>query len=492
MKTKLFLIRTYTLLHLTSSISLAQTPDYLWAKSAGGTSFDTGNGVSTDTNGNVFVTGSFKSSSITFGTNTLTNAGGRDIFLVKYDANGTVLWAKSAGGTSDDYGYGVSTDTNGNVLVTGYFESSSITFGATTLTNAGNSDIFIVKYAPDGTVLWAKSEGGTSWDYGNSISTDANGNVLVTGYFQSSSITFGSTTLINTGSIYTDDIFIVKYDTSGNVRWAKSAGGTSYDSGRSVSTDTNGNVFVTGYFQSSSIIFGTTTLTNAGNSDIFIVKYDASGNVLWAESAGGTSDDYGYGVSTDANGNVFVTGYFDSDTITFSSTTLTNAGASDIFIMKYDASGNILWAESAGGNSSDVGYGGVSTDANGNALVTGYFYSDTITFGSTTLTNAGGPDIFVVKLDGITGITESLTKAKRIEIYPNPNNGKFTLSFNHSTIQPFNHLTIYNMLGEMVYQSSDIGHQSSVNIDLSRQPAGIYFVQLITNEETTTKKIVKQ
>src|SRR5690606_8330373 len=123
---------------------------------------------------------------------------------------------KSADGIYGDGGYGISTDANGNVLVTGFFGSPSITFGSTTLTNAsstGKDELFIVKYDPNGNVLWAKSAGGINGDWGNSISTDANGNVLLTGYFSSSSITFGSTTLTNAGSY---DIFIAKYDSSGN------------------------------------------------------------------------------------------------------------------------------------------------------------------------------------------------------------------------------------------------------------------------------------
>jgi hypothetical protein len=97
-----------------------------------------------------------------------------------------------------------------------------------------------------------------------------------------------------------------------NWLWAKSAGGASYDYGQSIATDVNGNVYVTGYFYSPSLTFGTTTLTNMGLYDIFVVKYDANGNVLWAKSTGGTHLDEGYGISTDANGNVFVTGYFNS------------------------------------------------------------------------------------------------------------------------------------------------------------------------------------
>ncbi len=265
----------------------------------------------------------------------------------------------------------------------------------TTLTNSGvYSDIFVVKYDSSGNVVWAKSASGTSLDEGYSITVDANGNSYVTGYFYSPTITFDTATLTSSGG---GDIFIVKYDASGNVVWVKSAGGTYYDYGQSIAVDANGNSYVTGIFGSSTITFGSTTLTNSGDYDVYIVKYDASGNVVWAKSAGGTNEDKGYGIAVDAIGNSYVTGWFSSSTITFGSTTLTNSGSDDIFVVKYDSSGNVMRAKSAGGTSNDLGYG-IAVDASGNSYVTGYFSSSTITFRARRLLNNGGYDVFVAKI----------------------------------------------------------------------------------------------
>jgi hypothetical protein len=401
----------YFCLLLISIINVnAQTPNWQWAKSDGGTSTDASDGVCTDASGNVFITGLFLSSTITFGTTTLTNAGSTDIFIVKYDATGNVLWAKSAGGAYGERGQSVCTDASGNVFITGHFYSPTITFGTITLTRANQtsdstSDIFIVKYDTSGNVLWAKSAGGYGYDEGYAVCTNASGNVFITGRFTSPTISFGTDTLTNTNNTY--DIFIVKYDTSGNVLWAKSAGGTGSDLGKGVSTDVSGNVFLTGNFGSPTISFGTAMLTNtntAGNSpDIFIVKYDTSGNVLWAKSAGGTGNKLSTGVCTDASGNVIITGYFTSPTITFGTSMLTNTinNTYDFFIVKYDTSGNVLWAKSEGGTGHDLSYG-VCTDASGNVIITGYFYSPIISFGfrTTTLINANEfSDIFIVKYD---------------------------------------------------------------------------------------------
>src|ERR1019366_7986565 len=406
---------------LFSYVSNCYSQNWLWArngKSSGNTGEggDKVNSVSTDVSGNVFVTGTFRSPTLTFGSPTLTKADSTNkcwwcstnVSIAKYDMNGNVLWAKSAGGAGDDEGHSISADANGNVVITGWFSSPTITFGSTTLINNTQSDdIFIAKYDANGNVLWAKSAGGTNWDDGYSVATDVSGNVFITGVFWDSSLTFGSTTLPYIGS---GDIFIAKYDAGGNMLWAKSAGGTGDDEGRSISTDPSGNVFVSGYFRSPTITFGSITLTNvaAYTNDIFIAKYDGSGNALWAKNVGGIPSQYGgagYSLSADASGSVFVTGNFSSPTITFDSITLTNAESSgdysDVFIAKYDASGNVLWAKRAGGTNTDVGYS-VSVDLSGNVFVTGNFSGSNITFGSYTFTSPVGYNypLFIVKYDG--------------------------------------------------------------------------------------------
>lgn len=367
-----------------------------------------GIGTATDRNGNVYVTGQMGGPYITFGTITLTNptANQNYMYIVKYDAGGTVLWAKNAGGPLNACGVSIATDSIGNVFVAGWFTSYSITFGNTTLINNGYSatdpsqptigDIFIVKYDPNGNVLWAKSAGGTLNDEPGSIVTDGNGNAYVTGYFYSPSITFGETTFTNAGTTGSD-LFIVKYDANGNVIWAESAGGSGSDFGSGIAKDGSGNVYVTGYFNSPSISFGETTLTNAGNYNLFIVKFDANGNPIWATSAGGSKIDYSRGVATDGSGNVYITGLFSSSSITFGTTTLinTSSGYADMFIVKYNSSGNVLWANRAGGNLNDQSFG-IATDVSGNVFVTGTSGSSSITFGNITL-NLTSAVLFIVK-----------------------------------------------------------------------------------------------
>jgi hypothetical protein len=401
MKKLILLFVVFNSLCFISITSCAQAPNWLWAKSAGGSSQDEARSIAVDASGNTYIVGYFGSATITFGSTTLTNAGPMDIFLTKYDPNGNVVWAKRAGGTTSDEAYSVAVDTSGNVFVAGIFHSTTIIFGSTTLTNAGNYDIFLAKYDSNGNVLWAKRAGGAGLDRAYSVTVDVSGNAYLAGYFASSSIVFGSTTLTSVGA---EDIFLAKYGVNGNVLWAKSAGSALYDGATSVAVDTSGNVYMAGVFRSSTIVFGSTTLTNAGvsNYDIFLAKYDINGNIVWAKSAGSTSDDVATSVTVDLLGNLYVTGYFKSPSLIFGSTTLSNAdntgNSYDLFISKYDINGNVVWAKSAGSTGDDF-VNSIALDALGNPYVTGYFNSSTLSFGSTTLTNVGSNNIFLAKYD---------------------------------------------------------------------------------------------
>jgi len=270
----------------------AEAGDLLWARSAGGSSGEgaVGNGIAVDAAGNALVTGYFGDSA-TFGAGeanetTLTAAGLTDIFIAQYAPDGSLLWARSAGGSYYfDHGHGIAVDAAGNALVTGYF-SDSATFGAgeaneTTLT--GYHDIFIAQYAPDGSLLWARSAGGSGSDTGLGIAVDAAGNAPVTGYFGDSA-TFGAgeaneTTLTAVGN---PDIFIAQYAPDGSLLWARSAGGSNWDSGEGIAVNAAGNALVTGEFYESAT-FGAgeaneTTLTSVlGGPDIFIAKYAGVG-----------------------------------------------------------------------------------------------------------------------------------------------------------------------------------------------------------------------
>ncbi|MEN6446019.1 MAG: SBBP repeat-containing protein [Candidatus Cloacimonas sp.] len=259
--------------------------NWLWAKKVGGTSNDLGKSIAVDSNGNSYITGYFNGIA-TFGTATLTSSGGDDIFVAKLDSSGNWLWAKKAGGTGTDEGNGIAVDANGNSYVTGYFGGRSATFGNTILTSSSMFffDIFIAKLDSKGNWLWAKKVGGENDKEVKCIAVDAKGNSYVTGNFEGSAI-IGTTNLTSNG--WAPDIFVAKLDRNGNWLWAKQAGGTSKDYGYSIVVDVKGNSYVTGSFDSSNITFGTITLTSSGYGGIFVAKIDSNGNWLWAKQAEG-------------------------------------------------------------------------------------------------------------------------------------------------------------------------------------------------------------
>lgn len=382
--------------------TFGQGNNWLWSKSINGVNDEQSPNIATDQTGNTIVTGWFYSPILTIGTTTLTNANNTgnsaDFFIVKYDVNGNVLWAKSAGGTSHDQGYGVTTDADGNIIVSGHF-TQTIIFGTDTLHSAGGMDVFITKYDPSGNVIWAKGFGGAGQENSFNVTTDLGGNIILAGHFTSDFITIGTTTLNNYGSNDSFcDIFLVKFDAAGNILWVKGAAGDSWDYIRSVKTDANGNIYIGGHFSSTSMTFGTTTLTNSGNNDIFFAKYASNGNLIWVKRAGGAASDDCYCVTADLSGNIIIAGAFKSSSITFGTNTLTTAGYSNMYLVKYDTSGNVQWAKSMGGNYIEI-INGIATDNNGNIFLTGYSNRDSINFGTTTVTNNGGLDIFLFKYD---------------------------------------------------------------------------------------------
>ena len=169
-----FRLRVPVLLLVLPIWGFAQTPDFGWAKRAGGNDSDSSRAIAADRMGNCYATGWFIGTA-TFGGTTLTSSGEGDIFVAKYDRAGKVLWARRAGGGSFDEGSGIAVDDTGNCYVTGYF-SGTATFGGATLTSGGNGEVFVAKYDSAGNVIWVKHGGGTDEDHGNGIAVDGMGN----------------------------------------------------------------------------------------------------------------------------------------------------------------------------------------------------------------------------------------------------------------------------------------------------------------------------
>jgi uncharacterized delta-60 repeat protein len=300
-----------------------------------------GYSVVTDSSNNIYVTGSTQ----TFGGEDY------DVFLQQYDQSCNLIYTVQWGGPGNDIARGIAVDAADNVYITGSTDS----FGN------GHTQLFLLKYTSYGTLQFSVTWGGKQNDYGNGVVVDTLGNIYVV----------GTTTTFGAGG---SDVVLLKYDSSGNLLFQKTWGGTQNDFGTALAVDSGGYVYVTGYTYS----LGPTP----GVSSIILLKYDPSGNLLFQKFSGGKMNDFGTGIAVDIDGNVYVTGYTKSYSVI--------PGVPSAFLMKFDQSGNLLFQRSWGGHRGDFAYG-VAVDSAENAYVTGYTYS----FGP----NTQGANFFVLKYD---------------------------------------------------------------------------------------------
>ncbi len=366
------------LLLFTSTITNLQAQTWQWLKDIETTSTSVVNNIksASDANGNTYVAGNYgelmMGGSLFVENTTLTSSGSTENFIVKYNESGTVVWTKSFGNTRPDYFGDIVCDALGNVYVTGTF-SSSLTIDGTTL-NSNQTDLFLIKLNSAGILQWAQQSnvGLTLMGSINSLhlATDANNNCIVNGEYNGTCV-FGSGSNTNTlTSLGALDIFICKYNTSGILQWAKSVGSVESDFANGVKADASGNVVFTGLFGSSTnntININGNTFTSAGGTDLFLAMYNSNGNYVWANVAGGTGNDLAQKLSIDKNSNIYVTGMFGGNTpntATFGNITLNSAGSRDVFLAKYNSTGNVLWAKAGGGTTQDLAYDVVNNSTN--------------------------------------------------------------------------------------------------------------------------------
>ncbi len=298
---------------LTFHFSLTYGQQWLWGRDGDSAlkNNDAGAGVACDKAGNAYITG-YYAPQISFGSHLLDDSG--SIYLVKYDKNGNVVWARRPIG----HGYGSfdATDNFGNVFFAGSL-SGSLAFSSSVKFNGG-ADMYIVKYDLNGNPKWVTGSSGGDECYSTGVAPDNNGNAFVTGYF-AGSVTFG----LNTFNTYSNNnllynSYISKFDSNGNLLWAKQVIGTLPDSNHfnndshSVATDDSGNVFIAGGF-SDTAVFGSLNLYSPGTTNVFLAKYNSSGTLLWAKQSVAplnTSNGTANSVTVDPEGNPYITGHY--------------------------------------------------------------------------------------------------------------------------------------------------------------------------------------
>jgi gliding motility-associated-like protein len=399
--------------------------DLIWVKKIGDSDYESGFSITIDKKGSVYIAGRF-GGNVDFDPNLGTyylNAGGwADAFILKLDSSGNFKWVKQFRGSFYTQANDIAVDHAGNTYIVGRFSGFvDLDPGPNTYQLVStDDDAFVSKLDSLGNFVWGKQYGGFSEDYANSITIDKANDVYVVGVFDDI-VTFDPTitnsTLVSNGL---GDVFILKLNQLGNLKWVKQISGDGNEDAASVITDSTNNVYITGSFNSTTDFDPSTTSYNlatlqVGNSDIFICKLDSLGNFIWAKHligssmsladvSNGKADDFGRKILLDSHGYIYVMGTFQG-TVDFdpssSNYNLTSFNKVDFFITKLDSAGNLIWVAQVKGDEFDYGVS-MFVDANGSIYTTGHFQSradfdpqNTVSY----LTSFGDFDCFVQKLN---------------------------------------------------------------------------------------------
>jgi hypothetical protein len=487
-------------------IKFSPSGQRLWATYFGGSAYDEGRNICIDKNGDIVIIGITNSTNlpVTNGSFQYNNAGNYDMFAAKFNNTGQRIWATYCGGANNDYGYGIKTDINNNVFITGFSNSGNfpVTPDAFQLTNGGGDDCFIIKFNSAGQRVWATYYGGSLNDDADAVTIDNAGNILLTGatYSPNFPVTAGSFQAFNAGN---SDAFIIKFNNNGLRIWASYYGGTSDDFGfGGIVTDNNNSIIFSG--RTSSPNFPITSnafqLSNGGNNDAYVVKFDSAGQRQYSTYYGGNANDFGESVVIDSSGNIIISGFTNSQnfSVTTDAYQSINAGQTDAFIIRFNNIWQRQYATYLGGTGIDECYS-VSSTKNGNFIITGKTGSTNfpIIAGAFQTNKAGGDDAFISFFNrdpiGITPISTNVPdKFSLGQNYPNPFNPTTNIEFQIPKSGLVN-LTIYDALGRkvetLVNQNLCAGTYKA-DLDASNLVSGIYFYRLSAGDFSETKKMI--
>ncbi len=372
-----------------------------WVRTAGGPDEGSVEAFWVDSDQNVFITGYFQSS-MQCGDIELVSAGGKDIYVAKLDGAGNWLWAESFGSSGDDIGTDIVGDQDGNLYLCGSF-SGTMEVGTETLTSQGASDGMVIKLNPQGMPLAVAVAGGAGNDQITGIAMNQDAKLVVCGSFEGSA-SFGAQQLQAAGE---SDILVGRLDQQLNWLHCWGAGGSGNETATDIGCDATGYIYVTGVFDSP-MSFGSSHLDTQGENDIFIAKTDHLGNWQWGLSCGSTGADMASAIAVTHTGTVYITGHSRGD-LHYGSSCFNNRGQQDILVASASSSGDWLWAFLNGpyrihqecyGNTQLTG-SGIALHDGGNCIVTGTWAGYQY-FANTEYYVIGAYDTFVGALfDGV-------------------------------------------------------------------------------------------
>ena len=306
-----------------------------WERTYGGIADDYGLSIMQVFDGGFIISGYTSSFSL----------GDYDVYLIRTDAKGDTIWTRTYGGSSNDYGYSVTQTSDSGYIISGWTES----FGV------GWYDVYLVRTNSVGDTMWTRTYGGSDRDWGHSVAQTSDGGYIIAGWTHS----FG---------LGEDDVYLIKTDADGDTIWTRTYGGSACDRGKSVEQTSDGGYIVVGYTESFGI----------GSSDVYLIKINPEGDILWTCTYGGSDSDWGRSVAQISDGGYIIAGR----TYSF------GAGEDDVYLIRTDADGDTIWTHTYGGSIYDHGRS-VAQISDGGYIITGRTYS----FG------AGEWDVYLIRTD---------------------------------------------------------------------------------------------
>jgi len=425
--------------------------DIMWKKNYGGTSFEEATSIQQTTDGGYIIAGRTSSNDGDVGQNN----GGSDIWILKIDSIGNLLWEENYGGTEWEDAKSIQQSLDGGYIVAGRsFSSDGDVEG-----NNGEFDYWILKLDAMGELEWEKNYGGTATDEARSIQQTTDGGYVVAGWTESGNGDFG----VNNGA---SDYWVLKLDNIGNLEWEMNYGGTSFDKATFIQQTIDGGYIVLGRSESNDI-----DLTgNNGESDCWVIKLDSNGGVEWEKNYGSEGWEEAESIQQTKDGGYVIAGRSDLGR---------SNSFFDCWVLKLDNVGDIEWEKTFGENEWDGAYSIQQTTDNG-YVVAGYSeFTD-----EDAIENNGGFDYWIVKLASpFVGIQE-VDVGSTFVISPNPSNGIFTIQNNNST-DPFI-VNVFDAAGNNVYTRNKI--KSSLNVD--HLPVGLYYIEIVSEKNRHIQKLM--
>lgn len=444
-----------------------------WQNTIGGSAFDYLYSIEQTADGG-YILGGYSGSDIS-GDKADNSNGGHDYWIIKTDAVGNIQWQNTIGGSGNDRLICILQTADGGYMLGGY-SVSNISGDKTENTN-GINDYWIVKTDASGIIQWQNTIGGNGGDQLNAVRQTPDGGYILGG--TSDSDISGDKT---ENALGVDDYWLIKTDSTGNIEWQNTIGGNYSDRLYSIDLTADGGYILAGH--SLSDISGDKTEDGIRDFDFWIVKTDATGNIQWQNTIGGSSSDLLFFIRQTVGGGYILSGYSDSD---ISGDKTENAlGGDDYWLIKTDGTGTIQWQNTIGGSSSDV-HSSVEQTSDGGYILGGHSSSNIS--GDKTEDCLGGYDYWIIKLvpDFATHINASIPDIENFILFPNPATSEIAVQSGSIKVQS---IEIYNSLGEKVHAISETSGSDPEIINVSKLSSGIYFVKVFDGKKQYCKKAI--